>query len=463
MGIGALERRRVVVAHGKLRSDISIPSNVPLGQTLNVLGLIQAGTIVLLPNGHSADLALAPDSGNPSNRIPEGTLLTIINQTALGKSDRASKNSAAALRGTLDRTVWWFASALAVVSLATAWLNASAIETEVLPDYAFNIASLAFGLAALISAISSTRIPAGKISVSALTVPPVLAFSAGFVSVSPRLAESIHLATLCGFLGATVAIAIVHLRCGKLFTMNSTGLVLGTLATASALWGLTLQLSIPETLAAALAAGFAPLALRILPSLCLDVEDGQLIEYDQFMSGKWTVRGSTPKTASAVTEKDVAGMMSNARSQLATGTVLFSAIPALMLPIVLTSVSGSTLESIGALVLAGCVVVSLMLTPRQAGAPLQRWVPRAGAALVLAQLTALALLSMQEGGMLIAALSVILVGLCMVGAIVPVSRGIRSLSLSRFADIAETLTTALALPAACVAANLIEIVRGMVS
>ncbi|MFC4224029.1 hypothetical protein [Lysinibacter cavernae] len=461
MGASALERCRVVVAHGKVRSDISIPSNVPLGDTLNFLGIVPAGAIVLLPNGSQADLSLAPENGS-SGGVADGTLLTIVTGNGAETLRRAA-HPLVGSRATHGRAVWLFVAVLAGLTVTTAWLNTANDHGSIIPATVLSFVAAAFGIAACIAAISSTRSPVGTVSVSALTVPPLLAFCAGFVAIPPSFTESLHLAMFCGLLGATVAAAAVHLLRAQPLRASSTGLVLTTLAIMAGLWGITLQLGIPQTFAAALVAGFAPLALRILPSLCLDVDDGQLVEYDQFMGAKWTVRGATPAASSSVTEGDVAQMLNNARSQLATGTVLFSVLPVALIPVVLTSVVDAPIERIGSIVLVVCIIASFALTPRRASAPLQRWVPRAAAAALLAQLAALGFLSLSDSGKMMATFLTLGIGLGMVAAVVPVSKGVRSLGLSRFADAVESLATALALPAACAAASLVEIVRGMVS
>jgi hypothetical protein len=64
---------------------------------------------------------------------------------------------------------------------------------------------------------------------------------------------------------------------------------------------------------------------------------------------------------------------------------------------------------------------------------------------------------------ILAAAGAVIIALAIAVALVPIARGVRSLGVSRIADILEFLATVLALPAGLLAANAIEIVRRLVS
>ena len=155
--------------------------------------------------------------------------------------------------------------------------------------------------------------------------------------------------------------------------------------------------------------------------------------------------------------------MTRARVQLGVGTVVFSALPAVMMPAVLAAPKTDAIAGIAGIVLVAVIVVSFALSPRAANGPLLRWSPRVAASIVALQFA----LSLTAGasaiGLLLAAGAVMLVALGVAAATVPLTRGVRSLGVSRIADILENLSTALAFPAAFVAANLIDILRGAVS
>jgi hypothetical protein len=201
----------------------------------------------------------------------------------------------------------------------------------------------------------------------------------------------------------------------------------------------------------------------VLPFLVIDVPEGQLLEYATFKQNKWTVREVAPPPSHPVTSAQMASTMSRARLQYRAGTVVFSLVPAVVLPFLLLDRSVDPVANIGTIVLCAVIVASLTLSPRQANGAVQRWTPRIGAALVAIELALVAVQGGSSVAILFAGGVVVLVGLAVAAISVPIRRGSRSLGVSRFADIIESLTTALAFPAAVAAAGLIDLLRGTVS
>ncbi|NKY12599.1 hypothetical protein, partial [Cellulomonas hominis] len=102
------------------------------------------------------------------------------------------------------------------------------------------------------------------------------------------------------------------------------------------------------------------------------------------------------------------------------------------------------------------------LQPRSARGPVARWAPRVAGALVLVEVAVL-------GGPRIGADAVVVAVACVVLAAVAAAvgvalgRGWRSVVASRVADAVEGLGVVLALPAALVAADVIETLRRVTS
>ncbi|GAA3592741.1 hypothetical protein GCM10022198_15820 [Klugiella xanthotipulae] len=453
------ERRRIVIAHGMSRHDVAVPSDVPLGTTLRHLGLAtQPHTALAIGvDGQRIDL-----SQPPSAAIVEGTLVTVVDLASLTASTESDRMRATAA-SSLHRAVWLFIAAAALLTVVNGWLDLVVGRNgPLLAEWRALVATV-FVAVAFVCVLSSTRYSVGHARVSALTVPPLVAFTAGFTAISPTITAAPHLAVFCGLVAAALAAGLVHLRCVAASPLGATGTLLTVLTILAGMWGLTLLVNWPAAVAAAVAAGAAPLGLRLLPTTCLTVPDGQFIEYEQFSSTRWTVRGRPPEGSQPVRSLSVGGLILNANAQLATGTIIISALPAVMLPVVFRELPDDLVVRIGAIVMSVSIAVALLLGPRVATAGITRWVPRAGAAVVLVEL---AFTATQVWGdtTLVWLVTILLLMALGIGALtVPISRGVQSMSLSRTADIVEALTTVLALPAALIAANIIAIVQGVVS
>lgn len=451
--------RRVVVVDGGLRHDVSLSTAAPVAQSLHSQGIDMYSRAVLVvgSDGAQVDVSALP-------ALADGALLTVIDITA---APPKAAGEIVAVPRTLDYSGALF-TAIAIVAVLAVVVSASA-PLPVPGDWAAVAlrcsAAVVLGALAVVAALATTA-HRTVLRASALCAPGAIAFAAGFLAVPPELAASAHLALFTALLAAAVAQSLVYLRHAATPVSGAAGLVTIVLTTMAAVWGVTLALGLSAVVAAALVAGAAPVALRVLPALCLDIPDGQLLEYGTFMSGRWTVRGSIPEESVPVTTREMKGTITRAQLQLRTGTVVFSVLPALMLPAVLVTRSADTVVTVATLVLVAALVTALALAPRQANGPLLRWLPRIGAALVAAEFVLLAPVALLGSFATLTPIVVtVLIALALVVAAVtvPLARGFRSLGWSRSADIAESLALVLAFPAAFAAAGLIDILRGAVS
>ena len=449
--------RRVTVVDGENRREILLSTHTSVGESLHNEGVDMSSreVFVVAADGSRIDTGELP-------RVTDGALLTIIDVNAPGPVGSAVQKRRTPGAYDFSTALWMFVAIAAffvTLSAATGVISASDSLLGAVIRYA---AVIVLAGLAVVSVFTTSRVP-GIFSSTALVVPASLGFAAGFLAIPATLEAWTHLAIFTGFVAAAIAVGGVQVRNAGTVIAGATGLLTITFTVLGTLWGATLVMGLDASVAAALIAGAAPVALRILPSLCLDIPEGQLLEYGEFMQNRWTVRGPIPPESRPVTARDLAGTMTRARVQLGVGTVVFSALPAVMMPAVLAAPKTDAIAGIAGIVLVAVIVVSFALSPRAANGPLLRWSPRVAASIVALQFA----LSLTAGasaiGLLLAAGAVVLVALGVAAATVPLTRGVRSLGVSRIADILENLSTALAFPAAFVAANLIDILRGAVS
>jgi len=95
--------------------------------------------------------------------------------------------------------------------------------------------------------------------------------------------------------------------------------------------------------------------------------------------------------------------------------------------------------------------------------PVLRWVPRAACAVVVLVTAIGATVMFGQLVILVAAAAMLAIGVASAYILVPIARGARSLVWSRMADVFEWLAVALSLPAALLAADILNAVRGMMS
>ena len=216
--------------------------------------------------------------------------------------------------------------------------------------------------------------------------------------------------------------------------------------------------------AAAISAGAVPLALRAIPASLVNIEDGYSINYEMFMSNRWTVRGAIPESPSRISSAAVGEVVEDSSARLLAGTVLLSAIGPIMIPIALTGdFRANPLVLGGSIGLLSTLVIALVLISRHTASPPLRWVPRAAAILVVVEAAIGAIVLFGPLALTVGALGFLVLGLFVAALLVPIGRGARSLVWSRMADVFEALVVALSLPAALLAADVLGVVRGMMA
>ena len=452
--------RRVTVVDGADRREILVSTQSPLSDSLRNEGidLESRSVVVIAADGSRIDVSRV-------STVQDGALLTVVEPRAAGRGAPTPRRKAVAGPYDFAPALWVVAASVTVIVtlvsvLAPAGARASADAPD--PDVLRYLAAGVFAALCVMSIFATGRAAVG-FSPTSFIVPAMLGFSAGFLAIPPELAASVHLAIFAGLAAAALAQAGVHVRAAGTIASGATGLVTITIAVLAALFGAVLVLGFDASVAAALAAGAAPVALRVLPSICLDIPEGQLIEYGEFMRNRWTVRGAIPDGSHPVTANEMRPTMTSARVQFRAGTVLFAVIPAITIPMLLVAPGTGAISDIATIVLVSAIIVSFLFSPRRANTPLLRWAPRVGALLVALEFTVIS--GANDPGLvgLVSAGAALFVALVIAATMVPIARGTRSLGISRTADIFENLATAFSFPAAFVAATMIDILRGAVS
>ena len=451
----AVQWRRVTVVDGADRREILVSTASPLSDSLRNEGidLESRAVVVIAADGSRIDVSRV-------STVADGALLTVVEPRPAGQAKPSPRRQALPGEYDFSGATWVLAGAVAIIVTVVAALAVDPVDAGT-GSLRF-VAAAVFGLIALASIVATGKPGTGFSGVS-LVVPAMLAFSAGFLAIPTTLAASVHLGIFAGLAAAALTAAGVHVRQAGTIASGATGLVTVTIAVLAALFAAALVLGLDPSVAAALAAGAAPVALRVLPTFCLDIPEGQLLEYGEFMRNRWTVRGAIPDGSHPVTAAGMRSTMTRARLQLRAGTVLFSLVPALVLPMLLVAPGTGVISDVATIVLVATIVASFLLSPRRANSPLLRWAPRVGAALVALEFTLVRGLADPGVLGLVAAATVLAVALLVAATMVPIARGTRSLGISRTADILETMATALSFPAAFVAATMIDVLRGAVS
>jgi hypothetical protein len=449
------ERRRVVVLAPDRRIDVLLRLDDNLRQALTELGypLDSGRSVVLDHQGRTVAL------GTPVTDLSDGALLAIVDPEARNLIDERSRPAARS-----DAPVVGADLALPLAAIGILVIVAFIGMTET-PNSVRWLASGVVGVVAVaVGLVWASRAVQDR-TVDAITVfaPALLAFGAGYVIVPPTLERATTVAVVTGLLAVAVVIAVMVATVRVPRLRGALGSVLVIVTVLAVIWLLGLLAGVGPEAPAAVALGLVPIALRALPSTLLDVRPGYYIEYRQFLTSRWSVRGSIPESPGAVEVADLIDVIEVSSSRLVVGTVALSLVAAISAPVAVGVFAGASPLVLGGAIGLWCaVVLAMALLPRHAGTPVTRWAPRLAAAIVAAAAVPVLVSSLGDSDVLAAAGAVI-IALAVAAALVPIARGVRSLGVSRIADILEFLATVLALPAGLLAANAIEVVRRLVA
>jgi hypothetical protein len=440
---------RVAVHLGSRRLDVALDASRTLGELLAAAGVpLVPGLLVLDSGGRVLDLA-AP----VAEQVADGSLVHVV-APAPRPRGRAARARAAWVARRPDPQPGLLGTAAAVAAVLAAVLLLDPNQR----GWPALAAALVLGAGAAVLAVS--RVAASS---AATLVVPVLGFAAGVAAVDPATDADRRLALVAGLITATgvAAVRFVGTRAQRRGQDLATVLLVAV-GTVAVLCLAVLLAGLPGVVAAAVLLGLVPVALRVLPVWALTVPDEQLVDLAHVARTAPSVRGPRPRGLGRVNERQVVRTVGSAERRTDAGVLLICAVPPVLVPVLLAPALGDTLRGWGGVVLVAALVLVLTLQPRTARGPVARWAPRVAASLVLVEL---AVVGGPWLGVDAALLAVACVLLALVAAAVSLAlgRGWSSVVASRFGDAFEGLGVVLALPAALVAADMIETLRRMTS
>jgi hypothetical protein len=455
---GVTERRRLAIVDGARVHEIVVPSGTLLETALDGIGLrLQAGRQVLVERT-GREVAI----DQPAWRLDDGALLSVVDlRDRPQPSKRSATDSGAAF--TTDTVAWWILGAVGVLVSALVLGGTDSLPVDLRIGGA-----LGLGLAALIVGITwSVRTRDGAADAAAAPAaalgPLALAFAAGAAAI-PSSVHSVPLVVLAGLAAAAVLAAVIALVASSEQVRDSAGAAAVVLLVLGAIWAVALLLGMTAQGAAAITLGAAPVALRALPTMLLDVPPGMFIDYQRYQSTRWAVRERVPEPGEPVTLTGARRIAGQSTARLRTATVMLAGIAAISAPMALVPLQpADPLRFWGQLVLAATASLALLLGARRSSVRLLRWVPRAAAAVVVLAVVAAAILASGALGLSVAAAGLLVIGIATSAVLVAVGRGASSLFWSRLADRVEALCVVFALPAGLVAAGVIDLMRGVMA
>jgi hypothetical protein len=213
----------------------------------------------------------------------------------------------------------------------------------------------------------------------------------------------------------------------------------------------------------AVLAGVAVLAVRLLPSLVVDVPEEALLDIDRLRVTAWSAR--TPRhTASrrALENAEVREVVARGQRMLTAGTVA-AGITAAVSVAALLAVPGAGAAIWGAWASAATVGGALLLAARTYRGAVPRAALCAGGTVALVAFALAALAHSQPGGLWGVVVACTLLAVGAVAAAVAFGRGWRSVWWGRVADVLDGIAVTLSVPATLVAAGGFDYVHQLVS
>lgn len=221
---------------------------------------------------------------------------------------------------------------------------------------------------------------------------------------------------------------------------------------------------LPVTVAAASMVALGAYGIQLMPNLVVHVPDRYLVQWQEYMTQRWTVRGVIPENARALSLSDVDKDMPRFLARYDAGVTMCGICTLLGYVMLMRSIDNSSLlVRIGTIALSVALIVFLELKPRQSGRIFERLMMRfLGLAVMTMALLHIDVMVPAVHGvnLLWPMLTCVVVGLVMVVAVLAQHGGFYSLLLSRIGDGLCTLSVLVLLPAAFFAAGGFELLRG---
>ena len=445
--------RAISIRSGELRYDIIAPTDLLVGEAITGIGVVLTPSTRLIQE--RAGTPVEPTDSVLTLR--DGDTISLIGPRPTGRQARRAATTARRAEGE-PVAAWWLIGTIGVIAAL-----AFSIAPQTLPHgwrWAVIVGLIVFALVATVVLITRRRAETST-TVGAAVLAPTSLLAAAAVAISPpsTLGVPVTLVTVSAVAASFLALCSVIARGGIARVQLSTLAVIATVV--GAVHAAIVLLDAPEATAAAILVGAVPMALRALPSTLVEVPTGMFIDIERHQQTAWTVRQQLPEAITTVDRTRVARLIARSQARLLTATSALVAIAVVFLPAVIGSLAevGMTAR-VGQLALMFFLVMALALSTRHHSARRLRMIV-GGGAVACALICAVALHSLFSASLsTYVAAGALLAAVLASVAIVPVSRGARSLWWSRFGDIVETTCVIFSLPAALIAAGTIDAIRG---
>ncbi|HET7661750.1 MAG TPA: hypothetical protein VFK66_15275 [Oryzihumus sp.] len=364
-----------------------------------------------------------------------------------GSSDPASPSSTAAL------ALAAAPAGLALVALAVLGTGTFGQHHTDLP-WLWGCSAALFLITAMALALRTGN---DRASVGARLVAPVLGLAAGMSLPALDAAGAGRVALIAGCTVGAVVAGVARVSSGEREGAARVALVVLALLGVVNVLGVLLEW--PGFAVAAVVAGLAPMVVRMLPSLSLDVPDEQLVDTERLSTTIWSVREPTRRRRRRIRVPELQHRFREARDVVAAGTLWGAALAPVALAVLLATPGRTSVSRWGAVALCVLTVMGLGYQSRAVRDRLPRFALLGAAAVVLAE----GLYAVGQGAGPAAAAAVLavvlVVAVACLAAAMALTRGWTSPRLSRLADALEGLAVVCALPAALVAGDVLEILR----
>lgn len=465
--MAAAELTRVGLRLAERTVDVAVPHGVPVYEALRAAGVALDDPALAVVDSAARVVDVYAVTGD---QLVDGAVLHLVRSrrpaVPAGPSVRRSAAPADPLTARPTASPWWLA--LAGVG---AVVLAAVVGLEVLdraPEPAVRPVLAAAALAAALLLAAAPVRPGAFGSAWPTVVAALVAGAAGVATVHPGVSASGRLAVVGALCGATAAVAVrwAVARRRRDDAADLAVVLLVVLGGCAAVTALVLAAELPAVLGAGALLGAVPLALRVLPSLSVDVPDEQLLDITPVARTVSLVRAPEPVPLGRVNLRMVTRAVDSAERRRDAGAAVLALVAVACAPVLLAASPGG-IARWAALAAVLLVALVLALQPRTVRPAAVRWTMRGAAVLLVLELAAVtgatAAGASAGGAVLAAAAGVTVVGVLVVWLSLPLGRGWRSVGFSRAADALEGLATVLALPVALLGAGAVEALRTLTS
>lgn len=312
----------------------------------------------------------------------------------------------------------------------------------------------------LLAAAFLAVLPVGRLARQRVVTAPVFGAAAALVLVwdpaSARLPMVLGVTLLGGAVVAAVGRALTDEEDEVLRVWIFAGLAVFVVA------GVAAVLGAPERIVWATLLLLAMFAGRFVPGVAVDVPDQALVDLERLAVTAWSARDRTAsrRSRTVIRRPAVARVVERGSRIITAACAAVLVVTLVSAPMVLRT-TRLALDEIGAPLLVACIGATQLLVARSYRHVAARLLLRAAGLWCLA--CVLVVLVVEHGWSGRVALVSVALGLVVVAAAVATGRGWRSVWWSRRAEIAESLTGALAIPAFVVTVGLFRRIWEIVS